>query len=327
MGSPRVGVLAAAVLLVLASGACAPGHRIQDLRLTTGNPEGVYHKLGTALAAAWSGQLNIEPPEVLPSHGSPDNLARLRSGQVDVAFTAADVAAIDTTEAELGDRKHKPRALARIYDDYLHVVVPAHAPLWRLADLRGHRVSIGSNDSGVEVIATRLLDVVGLTSPGSGAAPGGMTIEHLGLNESLTALRSGRIDAFFWSGGLPTATVQRAFEEAAAAKTPLRLLDLSDATPAIRERYPVYGTASIPASTYNSLDGPVTTLVVPNFLLVTDQMPEEDAEALTRGLFDARPELVLASTAALAIDVRSAIETGTVPLHPGAVRYYREMKI
>ena len=320
-------LVAAAAVLVLATGGCAPGHQIQGLRLTTGNPEGVYHKLGTALAGAWSGRLNIEPPEVLPSHGSPDNLARLRSGQVDVAFTAADVAAIDTAEAELGDRSHKPRALARIYDDYLHVVVSANAPLWRLSDLRGHRVSIGSNDSGVKVIATRLLDVAGLTGSGPGGAPSRMTIEHLGLNESLAALRNGHIDAFFWSGGLPTATVQRAFEEAAATKTPLRLLDLSDVTPAIREHYPVYGTASIPASTYHSLDGPVTTLVVPNFLLVTDQMPEQNAEALTRGLFDARPELVLASAAALAIDVRSAIDTGTVPLHPGAMRYYREIKI
>jgi TRAP transporter TAXI family solute receptor len=87
----------------------------------------------------------------------------------------------------------------------------------------------------------------------------------------------------------------------------------------------VYGTASIPASTYNQA-GPVTTLLVPNFLVVSSAMPDDVAEALVRGLFDARPQLAQANPAALSIDVHPGIETQPIPLHPGALRFYRAEK-
>jgi TRAP-type uncharacterized transport system substrate-binding protein len=87
----------------------------------------------------------------------------------------------------------------------------------------------------------------------------------------------------------------------------------------------VYGTATIPASTYGQ-PRPVTTLVVPNFLVVRPSMADDVAEALTRGLFAARQQLALANRAALSIDVHPGIETQPLPLHPGALRYYRAEK-
>jgi uncharacterized protein len=286
---------------------CAPEYNMPRLRIATGNAGGVYNKLGTALANAWQDQLDIEMPDIQASRGSPDNLDRLLSGQADVAFSAADV----LTEHPAGPRQ--PRALARIYDDYLHVVVRADTNITRLTDLSGHRVSIGSADSGVAVIADRLLTVSGLRD---------VAVERFGLTPSLEALQAKTIDAFFWSGGLPTQSIKDLAEQ-----MPLRLLDLSDVLPEMRKAYPIYGSALVPASTYELPDGPVTTLVVPNFLLVTDQMPDDVAEALTRGLFDARPALVNAAAAAMSIDVRSAIETSPIPLHPGAARFYRDNKI
>jgi TRAP-type uncharacterized transport system substrate-binding protein len=55
-------------------------------------------------------------------------------------------------------------------------------------------------------------------------------------------------------------------------------------------------------------------------------MPDDVAEALVRGLFDARGALATANSAALSIDVHPGIETQPVPLHPGALRYYRAQK-
>jgi TRAP transporter TAXI family solute receptor len=89
----------------------------------------------------------------------------------------------------------------------------------------------------------------------------------------------------------------------------------------------VYGTAVVPAGTYVPGGDAVTTLVVPNFLLVTDRMPDDVAEALVRGLFNAAPHLAVVNTAALAIDVHTAIYTDPVPLHPGAEAYYRSAKV
>jgi TRAP transporter TAXI family solute receptor len=279
------------------------------LHIAAGSPSGVYYKLSETLATAWQQQLAIDRPEVMRTSGSPENLRKLCSGEADIAFSAADVAAQPVT----GTRH--PRALARIYDDYLHIVVRDDLPIKNLAGLRGLRVAIGGPESGVAFIAMRLLDISGLS------APGALTMVNLGLDDSIAAFKRGEVDAFFWSGGLPTVAITNL-----ALVVPLHLLDLTEDMPAMRNQYPVYNTASIPVSTYNLAGGPVTTLAVPNYLLVTDAMPDDVAEALVRGLFLAQGDLIKASKAALSIDIHAAIETDPITLHPGAARYYRDEK-
>lgn len=292
-------------------GACGPDFPGLHLRIAAGNNGGVYYQLAQPLASAWAAQLGIERPEVEQTRGSPDNLSRLQSGTADVAFSAADVAA----DAVATGRTPKLRALARIYDDYLHVVVRADSPIKSMATLRGHKVSIGAADSGVAVIAHKLFQASGLS------APGAVTISNLGLDDSLHALANGDIDAVIWSGGLPTASVV-----AESRQTRLRLIDIADVLPKLLDLNSVYRSATIPATTYQVAGGPVTTLVVPNYLVVPETMSDDVAEALTRGLFAAQADLVKANPTALSIDVHPAIETAPLELHPGALSYYRSLK-
>ncbi|MFJ7217122.1 TAXI family TRAP transporter solute-binding subunit [Amycolatopsis sp. NPDC098790] len=298
--------LAMAAALVLVLSACSSGFDGLKLRIAAGNPGGVYDKLAQTLATAWAAGLDIERPTVLQTQGSPDNIDKVLAGAADVAFVAADVAA---------DRyKADPRltTLARIHDDYLHVVVRSDSDIRTVGQLRGRRIATGAPSSGVEYIAKRLLQATDLT--------GAVTTSARGLDDSVKALLDGDIDAFFWSGGLPTPTLA-----GYNASGSLRLLDIADVMPKMQEINQVYGTASIPASTYNQ-PGPVTTLLVPNFLIVPKSMRDDVAEALVRGLFDARQQLALANPAALSIDVHPGIETQPIPLHPGALRYYRDKK-
>ncbi|HEX9335542.1 MAG TPA: TAXI family TRAP transporter solute-binding subunit, partial [Pseudonocardiaceae bacterium] len=111
----------------------------------------------------------------------------------------------------------------------------------------------------------------------------------------------------------------------------VKLLDLggdpSGVLTTMLTTYPWYSTAVVPAGTYQVNSKPVTTLVVPNFLLVTDRMSDDVAEALVRGLFNATGQLAGVNSAALAIDIHTAIYTDPVPLHPGAAAYYRSAKV
>jgi len=280
---------------------CGPDFSGLHLRIAGGNGGGVYDNLAQVLATAWAGELGIDRPQVLQTGGTPDNLSQIRAGKADVAFVAADVAAA---------QKDGLAALARIHDDYLHVVVRDDSPINSVDQLAGKTVSIGARASGVEYIAKELLTIAGLN----------VDRRNLGLQDSLVALVDGQIDAFFWSGGLPTPLITRY-----TAKTSLRLLDLTKLMPQMQTLSPVYSTATIPASVYGRRE-PVTTLVVPNFLVVPTSMPDDVAEALTRGLFDARQQLAQANQAALSIDVHPGIETQPIPLHPGALRYFRAEK-
>ena len=306
---------AGAVLALVAMGLSACSDDLSALKITmaSGVTTGVYYSLSEALAVAWSGQLGIEKPQVASTKGSVDNLGRLRTGQANVGFSAAD-AAEDAAANNAGP--HQLRALARMHDDYFQVVVRADLAVSKLADLKGLRVSIGSPSSGVRVIADRLL-TAGNISPDTD-----LRVQHLDLEEAGAAMLAGNLDAFFWSGGLPTPQVTKLSES-----VKVKMLDLGDVLPELRRKYPVYGSATLPASAYNLPGGPVTTLVVRNFLLVTDDMSDDAAEALVRGLFQAQPQLEAANSAARSIEVRSAIETTPIELHPGALRYYRDSKV
>ncbi|WP_232519730.1 TAXI family TRAP transporter solute-binding subunit [Actinosynnema pretiosum] len=311
--TPAVVRAALAALLALASVAlsgCSGEFSSVRLTIASGSTGGVYSKLSTALAGAWSRDPGVPAPEVAATAGSLDNLERLRSGRAQIGFSAADAA----QSAEPG--AHRLYALARMHDDYLQVVVRDDLPATRVADLRGLRVSLGAVDSGVKLISERLLSVAGI-SPSSD-----LDAQYLSLDSSVSAMRAGELDAFFWSGGVPTDLVTDL-----SASVALRMLDLGDVLPGLRERWPVYFSATLPASAYELPGGPVTTLVVRNFLLVNDQVTDEVATALLRGMFAAQDALVAASPVARSIEVRSAIETTPIPLHPGAVAYYRDVKV
>ncbi|WP_433270208.1 TAXI family TRAP transporter solute-binding subunit [Actinosynnema sp. CS-041913] len=309
---------AGAVLALAALSVTACGDDFDHVKLTmaAGSDTGVYHKLSTALADGWTREPGIPRPQVVVTAGSVDNLERLRTGQAQVGFSAADAA----EDAQATPDGHRLLALARMHDDYLQVAVRADIPATSLTDLKGLRVSLGAPDSGVRLIAERLLRSANMSPDDD------LKVRYLDLNATTDAMRDNALDAFFWSGGVPTTGVTTL-----ATTVKIRMLDLTDVLPNLRRLYPVYGSATLPASAYELPGGPITTpittLVVRNFLLVTDDMPDDVAEALLRGLFRAQPDLVAASPVARSIEVRSAIETTPLPLHPGAKNYYRDVKV
>ncbi|MFE9745792.1 TAXI family TRAP transporter solute-binding subunit [Saccharothrix saharensis] len=303
---------AALALATLSLTACADDLDQVKLTMAAGSPGGVYHKLSVALADAWTREPGIPRPQVANTAGSVDNLDRLRANQAQVGFSAADAA----EEKQKADGGHKLYALARMHDDYLQLIVRDDLPATKIADLKGLRVSVGARDSGVWLIAQRLLKAARISPEAD------LKVQYMDLPTSVEAMRNGALDAFFWSGGVPTDAVTDL-----ATTVKLRMLDLSDVLPELREEYPVYGSATLPASAYRLEGGPVVTLVVRNFLLVNDTMSDDVAEALVRGLFQAQAGLVAASPVARSIEVRSAIETTPIELHPGAMRYYRDVKV
>ena len=297
--------LLALVVLVLLAG-CQQRFDGTRLTITTGSAGAVYDQLGATLAGYWDSSLGVRA-QVDNSAGSVQNLDRLVSGQADVGISAADAAADRYAQP---DGRHL-RALARIHDDYVQVVVPAGSSVHTLAQLRGLRVSVGPAESQARLVAERLLSQVGLSGPDD------VRRSELSIDQDAAALYAGQIDAFFWSGGIPTEQVADL-----SRKMPIRLLDLSDLVAGMTRLWPVYETVTVPASSYD-LPGPVTTLLVPNFLLVTDRMPDALAQSLTADVFNAQSVLAATNRALRSIDARSGIETIPIPLHPGALAYYR----
>jgi len=310
-------VLALAVAVAVAG--CGAGRPVADppaeIVVAAGEASGVYYRYGRGLADALGETLPDSAVSAVVTSGSVDNIERLARGEAAVAFSLADTAA----EAVLGTgpfpRPVPLRALARLYTNSVHVVVPAGSAVQRVSDLRGLRVSAGAPGSGTEATATRMLAVAGL----SGAAV--PSISHLGVQESAGALAAGRLDAFFWSGGLPTAGVQELVDT-----TAVRLLPTDDLLAGMRRDHgDFFVEQTIPGSVYGTSQD-VSTIGVPNLLLVRADLPADLAAAVTATLFEAQPALVSVHPEARHLDPRSAITTAPVPLHPGAATYYRSAK-
>ena len=282
------------------------GARFADarLRIATGGTAGEYFRLGRALAQVWQEQLRLTTqPVVLPTNGSPANVTLLTTGAAEVAVSQLDVAADRIAGSS------SLRALAAVYNDALQIVVPAGSPIRAVADLRGARVSLGPENSGVAYVAQRVLAAAGLDD---------VRPSRLDLGSSVAALRAGDVDAFFWVGALPTTTVTDL-----AAAVPLRLLDLEPVLDLLRARYPVYAPGTVLAGTYRIAD-PVATLLVRNVLLVDADLDAGLVEALTAAVFAEQQRLADATQAARTVDARSAILTQPVPLHDGALRWFSD---
>jgi hypothetical protein len=299
-------------VLAACTGGAEPALPRSPVTVASGPPGGVYEIYGRAYAAEISRRFPGVQAQAINSDGSVENLHRVASGTATVGFALADSAG-DALAGRASFREAlRVSALARIYDNFVQLVVLAEDGPKNLGELRGKRVSIGAAESGTAVMARRILRLTGLA--------GSVQTTPLVIGESVTALRRGEIAAFFWVGGLPTPAISRLQQT-----TPLRLLDLGEVSGALAREYgDFYLETRVPAVAYG-MAGSVATVSVPIYLVVREDLETDVAYWLTRTLFESQDRLVDAHPEARALDLRSAIATAALSLHPGAERYYREV--
>ncbi|MFE9480688.1 TAXI family TRAP transporter solute-binding subunit [Streptomyces spororaveus] len=310
----------------LPAGCSGDSGPVRRLRLATGPEGGPYNAFGQALAravAASGHRIEIVP---VSTAASVDNLRKLDEGSVELALAMADVAEDAVLGREPFLRPAAATALARVYVNYTHLIVPADGSVNSVTDLAGRPVAAGAAGSGVQVVAERVLRAAGLggapaTAPAPVPVPASAADERqLGLAASVTALRERSVDALFWSGGVPTPALADL-----ARELTLRFLPLDAHVDPLRDRYgPVYTAVTLPAGVYG-LTEPVGTIGVGNYLLARADVPQGVARDLLQVVFDRWRDLLREVTAGARLEPRFAISTGEVRLHPGAVAYYRSV--
>ncbi|MEU9007485.1 TAXI family TRAP transporter solute-binding subunit, partial [Streptomyces sp. NPDC048551] len=174
--------------------------------------------------------------------------------------------------------------------------------------------------SGVRLIADRLLSAAKLNPTRD------ITPVPIGIDTMPAELEAGRIDAFFWSGGLPTSAVRELSE-----RFEIRLVQLGDLVEALQgsgspARY--YRAAVMPQDAYARArnTSSVSTLAVPNLLVTREDTSERLTEQFTRTVILSRDRIGHEVHAAQLVDLRTAIYTDPLDLHEGARRYYRSVK-
>lgn len=291
------------------------------LSIATGGTGGVFYPYGGGIAKVITEHVpNVEATAEVTA-ASVDNIKFLRDRKADLAFTTADTLAdaINGTD-EFQGAKVPLRALAVLYHNYTHVVTVASSPVKTLTDLKGKVVSTGAAGSGTEVTAFRILQAVGI-NPSTDIHK-----QSLGATQSVDALKDGKIDAFFWNGGLPTAAV---LDLAHTPGVTIRLLS-SDIViePLQRIHGPsLYAIRNIPQKTYPGMERDVPVVSVSNVLAVHESMPEQLVYDITRALFEHKADLVAIHPEAQKLTLPTAVEGSPAPFHNGAIRYYTEQNV
>jgi len=305
--------------MVLGAVACGGGQGdVRFLSIATGGTGGVYYPYGGALARIFTEQVPGLQMTAEVTGASVDNLRLLQQGRVDLAFTLADTLAEAVAGtgpfAETGPVDVK--AMAVLYTNVTHLVALEGSGITRVADLKGKVVGTGAPGSGTELIADRLLRAAGLDPRAD------ITRHALGASEGAGALKDGKLDALFWSGGLPTPAIQDLVSTPGLA---LRFVPQADLLPALWASFgrSLYREVPISAGSYRGQEEPVPVVGVENYLVVSGRLEADLVEALTRTMFGARAALEAAHPEARHLAVPAGPNSAPAPYHEGARRYYQ----
>ncbi|MDR7486594.1 MAG: TAXI family TRAP transporter solute-binding subunit [Armatimonadota bacterium] len=317
----RLSILGCTAALAIAAAAVGAGPVFAGpavrLSIATGGTGGVYFPLGGGLASLISRHIPgvTATAEVTPA--SVDNMRLIQAKRADLALTLADTAYDAFKGEEVFRGSPVPiRTLAPLYNNFNHLVTIEGTGIASIADLRGKRVSVGAPGSGTEITALRILEAAGLHPDRD------IRRERLGVAPSVDALKDRKIDAFFWSGGLPTASV---LDLAASPGVRIRLIPLDGLVPALQRKYGnLYFRSVIQKEFYPGMAADAPTIGVANLLVVHQDFNAELAYQITKLLFERRAELAQIHKEAANITLIGLAGRSPVPFHPGAIRYYKE---
>lgn len=307
-------LLALGAILLAATQAVAAEKLITIL---TGGPNGVYYPLGISLSSIYSKAMPGTDVTVQATTGSPQNLRRLEAGEGELAFTLGDVledAWAGNQAAGFDQRYDKLRGIARVYRNFIQIVVSKKSGIATLADLKGKRVSVGAKGSGTALNAAVIFKAAGFGF-------GDLEVDYSPFGTAAREVENGTIDATLQSAGLGVESIRHLLASGNAQLMPI------PAEVVAKIGSPVYVAATIPVGTYDGQTGDVASVSIPNFLVTRAGISDDTAYLMTKLLFAHLDDLVRTHPAAKEIDIKTATEGLPIPLHPGAERYYRETGI
>jgi TRAP transporter TAXI family solute receptor len=289
-----------------------------QLILATGGTAGTYYPLGGSMAQIFNKKISGMNMTAQATGASVENMQLLQKGDVDLAMTQNDIAdyAINGTEA-FKTKLTNINAIATLYPEVIQIIVPVDSPIKSVKDMKGKKISVGAPGSGNEANARQILAAYGLTY-------NDIDEQLLSYAESADSFKDGNIDAIFFTTGMPNSAIQDM-----NTSRPIKILQMdADGIKNLQAKYPFYQALTIPKGTYKGIDQDIQTVTVLSILTVSSKADTDLVYNITKNLMENAPELAQASAKAnslvQAIKDKNTIKGITIPLHPGAIKYYQE---
>ena len=299
--------------------------------IATGGIGGVYYYYGTALAEILTKYAGVDATAIQTA-ASVDNLLLIqrrsdpKKNTYYMGIVLPDSAYLAYTGG-IDKFKDKPakdiRVLWATYPNILHIVTAPGSKIKTVGDLKGKRVSTAAPGSGTELEAFMVLEAAGVKISELAKQ------ERLGAGESGESMSHGTLDAYFWSGGLPTSSVTELATSMSRQGNKLEMVDLDpkgDLVKSLLKKYPgVMEVGVIPKDVYGMAKD-TRTLAFWNLFVGPSSLPEKYSYAITKTLFEHQDQLMKAVKAAKDNTLANAVKFthGTIPYDPGSLKYYKE---
>lgn len=246
--------------------------------------------------------------------GSADNLRKLRSGEIDFALVQSDwqyLAVHGNDDAPFDDL----RSVFALHGQAMTVLVHPDSGIKDVEGLPGHRIALGPEGSGLRMMAEALLAAFDWRPDDF------QEIVALDVNEMVSALCDGRVDAALLPVSHPNGAVALAAAQCGATPIPVTGRPIDN----LLAEWPFYTTVVIPAGLYRGMDKPVTTYGPRATLVTRADLPEQVVYDVVRDVMAHLDDLAAQHPALAGLDARAMVDGGnSAELHPGALRYYRE---
>ncbi len=304
-------ILAASV----AFGSSALAQDPQSLTIATASPGGVYAVYGEGVAAVISKAVGIKTA-TRQTQGPVQNLVLVEGGRAPLGMTTSGPA-YEALQGELslkpGDKHEKIRALFPMYPTPFQMIAPKESGITSLSGFEGKRIGGGPKAGTGGLYWPQWLKSLNISA----------NVQFGGIGDQASQMADGRLEGIVTAGGIP----HPSFSELETTQD-VNIFGMDDQTLAqILEANPYAVEFTIPKSTYKTLDNDIKTAAMWNFMVGSSDMSEDLAYKIVKAVHENHDQLVMSHAAAKDTIPENILKNTIVPLHPGAVRYYREVGI
>lgn len=296
----------------------APTGEAVNWNFATGGSTGTYYAYGGVIANVFGEKVPNVKLTVQSTGASKANIFSLDDNEAQIGFVQNDV----MDYAMKGESLFKEdgaitsfAAVAALYPETCQIV--GAKGLSSVADLKGKNVSVGDAGSGVEFNATQILAAYGIDINKD------ITKHNLSFGDSAEALKDGKIDAFFCVAGAPTTAIT---ELATTNEISILSVDKEHADQ-LKKDFPFYSDITIPANSYKGVETDVTTVAVKATLICRKDLPEDAVYNLVKGIFENKDAIAKSHAKGEMLDPEYAVDAISVPFHPGAEKYFKEIGV
>src|SRR6266478_1126272 len=301
-------------VVVVSIVACEDAPAAEPIVIATASPGGPYLAYGQGLSRILTRELGQEVA-AQSTQGPAQNILLLEKKQATLAFITMGVGlqAWNGSDWTKGTQYRSMRVIFPMYDTAFQFVAAKRLHLNWLEDLAGLHIGAGPRAGTAGIYLPRMFNALDIK-----------TALRFGAYESMTSqLKSGDVEAIVLASGVTTT----ALTELIAAEPVDFVQPSADQIALIRKALPEISRSTVPAQTYPTQERDYATIGLYNFAVAHKDLPDDLVYKIVKTVFENREELMKAQSSAKETVPANIGRDEVLPLHPGAVRYYREIGI